>query len=175
MPVLHGQRRQRGRSGTGVGAAGQCPIGGHSKVRGRAVAGVLAAVLVLYLVLTAQRAWALLSSGDVVLTLLGVGVLILPVIGAVLLVAELRFGLATQRLGERLADEGGLPVDDLPRRPSGRVERSAADEVFAARRAEAEAAPDDWRTWFRLGIAYDDAGDRRRARDAMRKAITLAG
>jgi tetratricopeptide (TPR) repeat protein len=144
-------------------------------VRGRAVAGVLAAVLVLYFVLTVRRAWALLSSGEPVLMLLGLGVLILPVVGAVLLVAELRFGLATQRLGERLAAEGGLPADDLPRRPSGRVERAAADEAFAVRRAEAEAAPDDWRAWFRLGIAYDDAGDRRRAREAMRKAITLAG
>jgi hypothetical protein len=143
--------------------------------RGRAVVGVLAAVLVLYFVLTVGRAWALLSSGEPVLMLLGLGVLILPVVGAVLLVAELRFGLATQRLGERLAAEGGLPVDDLPRRPSGRVERAAADEAFVLRRAEAEAAPDDWRTWFRLGIAYDDAGDRRRAREALRKAITLAG
>jgi Flp pilus assembly protein TadD len=77
-------------------------------------------------------------------------------------------------LGERLAAEGGLPADDLARRPSGRVERAAADEVFARRRAEAEAAPDDWRSWFRLGIAYDDAGDRRRAREAMRRAITLS-
>ncbi len=142
--------------------------------RTRAVVGILAAVLVLYFVLTAQRAWALLTSGDVVLTLLGLGVLILPIVGAWLLVAELRFGLATQRLGERLAAEGGLPVDDLPRRPSGRVERAAADAAFATRQAEAEAAPDDWRTWFRLGIAYDDAGDRRRAREAMRKAIALA-
>jgi len=142
--------------------------------RTRAVVGILAAVLVLYFVLTAQRAWALLTSGDVVLTLLGLGVLILPIVGVWLLVAELRFGLATQRLGERLAAEGGLPVDDLPRRPSGRVERAAADAAFATRQAEAEAAPDDWRTWFRLGIAYDDAGDRRRAREAMRKAIALA-
>jgi cytochrome c-type biogenesis protein CcmH/NrfG len=82
--------------------------------------------------------------------------------------------VATQRLGEQLAAEGGLPADDLPRRPSGRVDRDAADAVFARRRAEAEAAPDDWRSWYRLGIAYDDAGDRRRAREAMRKAITLA-
>jgi Flp pilus assembly protein TadD len=37
-----------------------------------------------------------------------------------------------------------------------------------------EDAPDDWRTWFRLGIAYDDAGDRRRAREAMRRAISLS-
>jgi len=142
--------------------------------RVRATVAVLVAVLVVYFVLTGQRAWMLLRSGEPVLMLLGLGVLILPIVGAVLVAAEVRFGLATQRLGERLADEGGLPADDLPRRPSGRVDRDAADEVFARRRAEAEAAPADWRSWFRLGIAYDDAGDRRRAREAMRRAITLS-
>jgi hypothetical protein len=135
---------------------------------------VLVAVLAAYFVMLGHRAWALLGSGEVVLVLLGLGVLLLPVVGGVLVVAELRFGLATQRLAERLAAEGGLPADDLPRRPSGRVERTAADEVFALRRAEAEAAPTDWRCWFRLGIAYDDAGDRRRAREAMRRAIALS-
>ncbi len=143
-------------------------------MRARAIVAVLVAVLVVYFVLLGHRAWVLLASGEALLVALGLGVLALPVVGAVLVVAELRFGLATQRLGERLAAEGGLPGDDLPRRPSGRVERAAADAVFARRRDEAEAAPDDWRTWFRLGVAYDDAGDRRRAREALRKAIALA-
>jgi cytochrome c-type biogenesis protein CcmH/NrfG len=140
----------------------------------RATVGVLVAVLVVYFVLTAQRAWVLLSSGRPELVVFGLAVIALPIVAAVLVGAEVRFGLATQRLGERLAVEGGLPVDDLPRRPSGRVDRDAADAVFARRRAETEAAPEDWRTWFRLGIAYDDAGDRRRAREAMRKAIALS-
>jgi len=143
-------------------------------VRVRVTVGVLVAVLVVYFALLGQRGWVLLTSGEPVLAALGVGVLVLPLVGAVLVAAELRFGLATQRLGKQLAAEGGLPADDLPRRPSGRVDRDAADAVFARRRAEAEAAPDDWRSWYRLGIAYDDAGDRRRARDAMRKAIALA-
>jgi Flp pilus assembly protein TadD len=38
-----------------------------------------------------------------------------------------------------------------------------------------ESAEDDWSAWFRLGLAYDDAGDRRRARAAMRTAIRLHG
>jgi cytochrome c-type biogenesis protein CcmH/NrfG len=140
----------------------------------RLVVGLLVAVLLVYFALLGHRGWVLLTSGEPLLVALGAGVLVLPLVGAVLVAAELRFGLATQRLGEQLAAEGGLPADDLPRRPSGRVDRDAADDVFARRRAEAEAAPDDWRSWYRLGIAYDDAGDRRRARDAMRRAITLA-
>ena len=61
----------------------------------------------------------------------------------------------------------------LPTRPSGRPVRSAADELFAVRRREVEQAAEDWRAWYRLGLAYDDAGDRRRARQAIRHAITL--
>lgn len=38
---------------------------------------------------------------------------------------------------------------------------------------DVERQPSDWRAWFRLGLAYQDAGDRRRARKAMRQAGTL--
>ena len=58
-------------------------------------------------------------------------------------------------------------------RPSGRVLREDADAVFPAYRADVEAHPDDWRAWYRLGLAYDAAGDRRRARAAVRQAIRL--
>jgi len=34
-----------------------------------------------------------------------------------------------------------------------------------------EDAPADWSRWYRLAVAYDVAGDRRRARAAMRTAI----
>ncbi len=53
--------------------------------------------------------------------------------------------------------------------------RAAADEAFARYQAEADAAPDDWRSWFRLACAYDAAGDRRRARAAMRQAARMHG
>src|ERR687892_539486 len=33
--------------------------------------------------------------------------------------------------------------------------------------------PDDWRSWFRLAIAYHDARDTSRARKAMQRAIAL--
>jgi Flp pilus assembly protein TadD len=62
----------------------------------------------------------------------------------------------------------------LPRRASGRIEREAADAHFEVIRTEVEAAPDDWRGWYRLAQAYDLSGDRKRARSAMRHAIELA-
>jgi cytochrome c-type biogenesis protein CcmH/NrfG len=64
-------------------------------------------------------------------------------------------------------------VEDLPTRASGRPFRDAADEQFPQYRAEVESAPESWRAWFRLGLAYDASGDRRRAREALRQAIRL--
>ena len=143
-------------------------------MKARTGALVLAALAVAYLVLVGRLGLVLLTDGRPAFGVLGVGVLLLPAVGVWVVLAEVRFGRATQQLGERLGAEGGLPADDLPRRPSGRVDRGAATAAFEARRAEVEAHPDDWRPWFRLGIAYDDAGDRRRARSAMRRAVALA-
>ena len=145
-------------------------------MRIRLIVGLLTAALIVYFWLLADRAVALLSSGSVAGIALGIGVLLLPVLGVVVVVFELRFGWQTQTLGRRLAADGGLPDDsELPRRPSGRVERGAADAHFEVIRAQVEAAPQDWRGWYRLAHAYDLAGDRKRAREAMRQAIELAG
>jgi predicted Zn-dependent protease len=61
----------------------------------------------------------------------------------------------------------------LPRRPSGRIERDAADALFHTIQAELDADPDNWRRWYRLARAYEFAGDRRRAREAMKTAVAL--
>ena len=90
--------------------------------------------------------------------LLGVALLILPVLGLYLVWREIDFGRRSARLAAVLGEEGGLPVDDLPRRPSGRVDRGAAERMFEQMRVEAEADPDDWRVWYRLALAYDAAG-----------------
>jgi hypothetical protein len=79
------------------------------------------------------------------------------------IVREVRFGRETQRLGRMMArDPDGIDDEpELVRRPSGRVDRAAADAVFAHRRAQVEAARDDWRRWYRLAEAYGEAGDTR--------------
>jgi len=144
-------------------------------VRIRLIVGLLTAALIVYFWLLTDRAVALLTSGSMAGIALGIGVLLLPVLGVVVVVFELRFGWQTQTLGRRLAADGGLPDDsELPRRPSGRVDRDAADAHFNHIRAQVEAAPEDWRGWYRLAHAYDLAGDRKRAREAMRQAIELA-
>ncbi|WP_018685983.1 tetratricopeptide repeat protein [Actinokineospora enzanensis] len=141
----------------------------------RTVSLLLTAVLVLYFVLLGGRAVALFRDGSPAAVGLGVGVILLPLVGAWVAWSTLRFGVRTQELGRRLQAEDGLPdTSELPRMPSGRVDRAAADAFFEDFRAEAEAAPGDWRSWYRLAVAYDVAGDRTRARESMRKALELA-
>jgi hypothetical protein len=145
-------------------------------VRTRTVALLLTAALVVYFVLIADRAIALIGTGQLVGVVLGCAVLLLPLLGAWIAVVNLRFGVRTERMARELAEQGELPdTSGLPRRPSGRIDRDAADAWFAEQRAEVEADPADWRRWFRLAHGYDIAGDRRRAREAMRRAIDLHG
>lgn len=139
----------------------------------RLVAFILATAVAVYLLFTVARSWVLIASGDPVPVALGVAVIVIPVIGAWVLYRELAFGMRTQQLGRELGAEGGLPVDDLPRTPSGRIERDAADARFVEYEEQVQRSPDDWRAWYRLAIGYDDARDRKRARAAMRKAIEL--
>ncbi|HEV3356123.1 MAG TPA: hypothetical protein VG247_04965 [Pseudonocardiaceae bacterium] len=144
-------------------------------MKARTTALLLTAVLVVYFVLLAQRAVLLIQTGTAAGIGLGVGVLILPLIGAWIAVVNLRFGMRVEKLARKLADDGLLPdVSELPRRPSGRIDRDAADAWFDERRAEVESAPRDWRAWYRLAYGYDIAGDRRRARETMRHALKLA-
>lgn len=142
-------------------------------MRTKVTVTVAVLVVLAYSVIIGAKGIALLGSGSLVGVLLGLAVLVVPLLGLALVAREVRFGQQCARLADVLAAEGGLPVDDLPRRPSGRVDRSAADTHFAAMRTAVEERPDSWRAWFRLALAYDSAGDRTRAREAARHAIAL--
>jgi hypothetical protein len=132
-----------------------------------------AVVLVFYFVLAGTRGVWLIQAGTPVTVAFGVAVLILPLIGAWFLWQNTRFVTRANRLAAELDAEGGLPVDGLVRTTGGRIDRASADAVFERRRAETEDAPDDWRCWFRLAVAYRDARDTPRARKAMQRAIAL--
>lgn len=134
----------------------------------------LCLALLFYFVVLGRTAFALIRTGTPAAIALGVGVLALPLVGTWAVAATLRAGFAHQRLARLAADDGAeLDVSELPRMPSGRIRREAADALFATVRAEVESDPDDWRCWYRLARAYDYAGDRARARDAMRRAVAL--
>jgi len=139
----------------------------------RRSAFLLSLVLVFYLVALGQRAVALMGDSRPALVVLGAALLVLPLVAAWLVYKELRFGIAMQRLAQQLEAEQALPTDDLPRLANGRIDRVGADAIFVQRKAETQEHPDDWRTWYRLGVAYGDAGDTTRGRKAMRHAIAL--
>ncbi|KQR89334.1 hypothetical protein [Microbacterium sp. Leaf179] len=141
----------------------------------RIAVAVMTVLLLLYVVLAGQRAIVLLTSGDGVGIAMGVALLVLPLLALWAIGRELWFGVGAQRLGECLDAEGGLPDEDLPVRPSGRIEREDGDALFPQYRADVEAHPEDWRARYRLALAYDAAGDRRRARESVRTAIRLEG
>lgn len=134
----------------------------------------MALLLALYLVFVAQYALLLFGSPEPVAKAMGVALIVLPIIGAWALVTEILFGVRAERLARILETEGGMPSESIPLRPSGRPDREAADAQFPRYQAEVEAEPESWRAWFRLALAYDASGDRRRARWATRRSISLS-
>ena len=131
-------------------------------LRSRDVVILLVVVLVFYLLLIGIRGVSLLGDHRWVVKGLGIGVLLLPLVGVAIIVKEVAFGRATERLAALLGSDPGAPS----------VEASP-DEAFAVRQAQVEAAPDDWQGWYRLAIAYGDARDTARGRRTMRKAIAM--
>lgn len=146
----------------------------ESPSRAKILAAAMVALLVVYLGLSLHRAVLLLGTDGWIAKGFGLALLVLPAVGVWALVREVLFGVRTEQLGRALEAEGGLPADDLPRTPGGRIVREAADERFHVHRAQTEEQPGDWRNWYRLSLAYADAGDRRRARSAMREAVALS-
>ncbi|MDQ0279611.1 hypothetical protein QO003_003914 [Arthrobacter silviterrae] len=135
---------------------------------------LISLLLVFYLVVMVQRSFTLMFvSPEWQAKLMGAAYFLIPFVAAWALISEVLFGARTEKLARILESEGGLPEDNLPRTPGGRIVRAAADAEFEKYKDEAEMAPGDWRSWFRLSCAYDASGDRKRARKAMRDAVAM--
>ena len=146
----------------------------QSVLRIQLLIAFLCGALIVYFVLLGRIATAFIVSGRLAAIGLGLALMILPLIGVWVMVSTLRAGLAHQRLARIIHDEGlELDVSALPRMPSGRIRREAADALFQSVREEVEREPDNWRHWYRLARAYDYAGDRARARETMSKAVEM--
>ncbi|MFV0493834.1 hypothetical protein [Mycobacterium sp.] len=150
--------------------------GGTRTLRIQLVLAFLCVALLVYCALLGRAGLVMIASGRPAAMGLGLAVLIMPILGVWAMVATVRAGFAHQKLARLIAEDGmELDIGDLPRRASGRIQRDAADAMFHTLRTELEADPDNWRRWYRLARAYDLAGDRRRAREAMRAAVELQG
>jgi cytochrome c-type biogenesis protein CcmH/NrfG len=147
---------------------------GARALRIQLMIGFMCLALVVYFVMLGRIAMAFISSGSAAAIGLGLALMILPLIGIWAMVSTLKAGLTHQRLARIVKDEGmELDISSLPRTPSGRIQRDAADALFDTVRRELESDPHDWRRWYRLARAYDYAGDRGRARETMKKAVEM--
>lgn len=142
--------------------------------KAKAAIAVIVLALAVYFVALGERAIVFLGDDRIGVKLIGAGVLVFPLLGVWMVWMTLRNAMRQDRIARRTAADGReLDTEDLPRMPSGRVERAAADELFAKVKAEWEQNPDDWQVNYRLARAYDVAGDRSRAREIMRRAVEL--
>lgn len=131
----------------------------------------MSVLVVFYIVLLGQQGYLFLMQDNLVSQIMGASILVLPVFGVWGIFRELKFGLAVEKLGQKLENEKGWPSFEFSLRPSGRAVKAEALLEFDKFRQAADADPENWRKWFALGLIYDACGDRRRARMAMRKAI----
>lgn len=136
-------------------------------------AASMSAVLLMYFVLVADRAFILLGTPGMAARGLGVGLLILPTVGLWWMVHEWRLGTTVQRMADVLEREGRLPIHDGATLPSGRLTDDAAEAVFEVARRGVEERPGDWAAWFHVAYAYEASRDRQMARKALRHAADL--
>lgn len=135
---------------------------------------VMTGLLGVYLTLVWERSIALVNSPQPIAVAIGSLMLFLPVVAAWGIFLELRFGLRIEKLGEILKRENAWPRFEFELRPSGRPTRESAEVIFGKYQKLVENDESNWKVWFALGLAYDAAGDRARARKAMRRAIALS-
>jgi hypothetical protein len=134
---------------------------------------VSAALLIMYVALLSNTAFALIAAKEPVGRLIGWLLLAFPVVAIWGIIKEFAFGIRIEKLGKQLEGENAWPEFRFDLRPSGRPIKASADKEFDRFREKTQNHPDDWRNWFSLGLVYDAASDRNRARACMRKAIKL--
>jgi hypothetical protein len=139
--------------------------------KAKAGAFLLGAITLIYLFLMTNQAITLIQLDAPIAKVMGGAMFGLPAVGVWAIIRELRFGLQVESLSKRVREDGVWPSFELELRPSGRPVRASAQQVFTEYAAVAEKNPDDWHSWFNLSLAYDAAGDSRRARAAMRSAV----
>lgn len=133
----------------------------------------MALLTLIYTALLANTGITLLLLDEPVAKVMGFFILVFPILAIWLIIREFAFGVKIERFATTVESQGKWPHFAFELRPSGRPTRESADRVFASFAKYAEQNPESALAWFSLGLAYDAAGDRPRARKAMRKALAL--
>ena len=134
---------------------------------------LMAALTLIYTALLANTGIMLLLLDEPVAKIMGFFILVFPILAIWLIIREFAFGVKIERFATTVESQGKWPHFAFVLRPSGRPTRESADRVFESYAKAVQANPESALAWFSLGLAYDAAGDRARARKAMRKALAL--
>lgn len=124
--------------------------------RSRWAALGMAVLLAFYLVVVVLYAVRLIADPLPIAQAMGWALVVLPLLGVWSLAVELRFGFRAEAITKRYVSEHGPAVAESFDEAAGRVSEH----------------PEPWHAWYLLALAYDAERDRRRARWALREAIT---
>ncbi len=134
---------------------------------------VMVAITLLYAFLLFERGVVLLQDGQPVAVIMGVAILVFPLLALATIFFEIRFGLRLAKL-EKLFLASGMESPGYELRPSGRAEPESGKRIFEQLKAALEKDEQNFLLWYLLADAYDKLGDRKRARQAARQAISRA-
>lgn len=124
-----------------------------------------------YVFLLGGRSLTLLADPSPIAIAMGAGMLLFPIVAVWAIWKEIRFGFAAEALTKRAISENLIELN-LDLRPSGRATKESATKAFEDLKQDFDETL--WTNWFLLSEAYEAAGDRKRARASMRKALLLA-
>lgn len=113
------------------------------------------AVLIAYLILALIQGFLFFGSATLWGKTLGIAFMTIPLIAMWFIWREMVFRWQIKDLANEIDRTGGF--GDLP---GDGGEATAPD-------------PADWRAWYALGASYEAAGDRRRAKGALRHALEV--
>ncbi len=143
-------------------------------MRGKYSAILMGLLTLVYVGLLANTGWKLVLVDSPTAKLMGTLILVFPLVAVWLTVQEFRFGFRIEKLSKQIERDGNWPKMDFELRPSGRPTKASAAVVFEQVSKQVAEDESNYLNWFALGLAYDAAGDRRRARAAMRRALKLS-
>ena len=128
------------------------------------VALILSSILGVYLLFTASRGLDLLKVDDPAVKALGLAVLVLPILGVILVVREIRFGKLSYVMGQ-LIDTTYLPQTGLSEEEKTAFLESAIEKTKSDMK--------NWQSWYSVALGYDLVNQRKLAREAMQHSVEL--
>ena len=142
-------------------------------MRGKLSAVVMGVLTLIYVALLANTGFTLIAMDSGVAKAMGTLILVFPILAIWLTFMEFRFAVQLEKLTDKISADGNFPQLTFEYRPIGRATKASAAIVFEEYAKKVAADEGNYLNWFALGLAYDAAGDRRRARAAMRRALKL--